>query len=155
MLGEMEKHLASLSPGTPTAREMSRVEAASRHPATDDGAIAEAAEAGRVPDHLQTVTLAELYIRQGHFRMAEEILAAILGKGPHHPKAAELFREVREKIAAQEIPEAKSAPEPPQEVRELRDETADRQEPGGKHAPVIAELSRWLNNIGRLGSHAA
>ena len=33
---------------------------------TDDGAIAEKEEAAQVPDDFQTVTLAELYIRQGH-----------------------------------------------------------------------------------------
>jgi tetratricopeptide (TPR) repeat protein len=181
----------SLHPDTPMAREISeRLKAVSQTAATDAGAIAEAEEATQVPDHFQTVTLAELYVRQGHLPMAEEVLSAILNRGPHHPKAAELLREVRERIAAQEKSEAGSAPGLPreeprrmpapatpgdvderivglekpavkpvaellEELQGLRDKITDRKEPGEKHAPIIAELSRWLNNIGRLSSHAA
>ena len=234
----------SLNPDTPVAREISeRIEDVSQQQATDDGAIAEKEEAARVPDDFQTVTLAELYARQGHLRMAEEILEAILNKGPYHPKAADMLREVRERIATQEEPgqthatvmpreagetivgreepEEMSVPEMLPEVREgiatreepgekqapvmlreAQEKVVDREEPGDKrvvdllrelqelrkkiasrqelrerhapaalqdvdekiagpeepwqkHAPVIAELSRWLNNIERLSSHAA
>ena len=96
----------SLNPDTPMAREISeRLKGVSEQQVTDDGAIAEKEEAAQVPDDFQTVTLAELYARQGHLQMAEEILEAILNKGPHHPKAAEMLREVRERIATQEEPE--------------------------------------------------
>jgi thioredoxin-like negative regulator of GroEL len=162
----------SLNPDTPMAQEISeRLKGVPRQQATDDGAIADKEEAAQVPDGLQTVTLAELYIRQGHLQMAEEILAAILNKGPHHPKAAEMLREVRERIAAPEEPKEEHAPVMPGDVRErfvglvepgeqrvagmLREKIASQIEPEQKHAPVIAELSRWLNNIGRLSSHAA
>lgn len=191
---------ASLNPDTPMAREIyARPEVVPERQATDDGAIAESEEVAQVPGDFQTVTLAELYARQGHLRMAEEVLEAILNKGPHHPKAAEMLREVRgriaareepgekqapvmlrdirEKLAARDDPGEKSAPVIPGEVGEsiagrekpvekrtaellrelqgLREKIASREEPGKKHAPVIAELSRWLNNIGRLSSHAA
>ena len=212
----------SLNPDTPTARKISeRLEGISEQHATDDPERAEQEEAAQAPDDIQTVTLAELYARQGHLRMAEEILEAILGRGFHHPKAAELLREVRERIANQEEPEEKREPEILQEVRErianqeepgerhapeilrevgegtaslekpeekrvaellrelqeLRERIANQEkpeekyapeilreiqegivsqeEPEEKHAPVIAELSRWLNNIDRLRSHAA
>jgi thioredoxin-like negative regulator of GroEL len=120
----------SLNPDTTMAREISeRLKGVSEQHATDDGARTEKEEAAQVPDDFQTVTLAELYVRQGHLQMAEEVLEAVLRKGPHHAKAAEMLREVREKIVSRKESE--------------------------KYAPVIAELSRWLNNIGRLSSHAA
>jgi tetratricopeptide (TPR) repeat protein len=186
-----------LNPDTPMALEISeRLKGVPRQQATDDRAIVDREEAAQVPDGLQTVTLAELYIRQGHLQVAEEILAAILNKGPHHPKAAEMLREVRERIAAPEEPKQEHAPAMPRDVRErfvgpdepearptpeirreaqekivgsegpgeqhvaempreVREGIAAPEEPWGKHAAVIAELSRWLNNIGRLSSHAA
>jgi tetratricopeptide (TPR) repeat protein len=190
----------SVNPDTPMAREISeRIKGVPRQRATNDGAIADKEEAAQVPDGLQTVTLAELYVRQGHLQMAEEVLAAILNKGPHHPKAAEMLRDVRERIAAQAEPKEEYVPVTPGDVRErfigldepdagsaseirrevqekivgsdelgekrvavmirdlegLRKKLASRVAPEQKHAPVIAELSRWLNNIGRLSSHAA
>jgi hypothetical protein len=75
------------------------------------------------------VTLAELYIRQGHLRPAEEVLAKIIGQEPQNEKAAGLLQEVRDGI--------------------LR-EAAVQRYPG-----VIAELSRWLDNIDRARGHAA
>jgi len=86
-------------------------------------------EAAQVPSDLQTVTLAELYIRQGHLRPAAEVLEAIIRKDPAQEKAAAMLREVWEMIF--------------------------RQESAQRYAGVIAELSRWLDNIGRLRSHAA
>ncbi len=187
----------SLNPDTPIARKISeRLEEISEQHAADGRERVEQEEAAQLPDDFQTVTLAELYARQGHLRMAEEILDAILGRGPHDPKAAELLREVRERIASQEEPEEKYEPEmleedreriasreepeqmyKPEMLEEVREEITDQEEPGErsvpemlrevrerfvsqekpeeKHAPVIAELSRWLNNIGRLSSHAA
>lgn len=190
----------SLNPDTPIARKISkRLEEISDQHVTDSREGVEQEAAVQPPDDFQTVTLAELYARQGHLRMAEEILEAILGRGPHHPKAAELLREVRERIASQEEPEQMYEPEILEEVREeitdpeepgeksvaellreiggrtvsqekpggkrvvellrelkeLRETIAGRERPGAKHAPAIAELSRWLNNIERLRSHAA
>jgi tetratricopeptide (TPR) repeat protein len=80
-----------------------------------------------VPEDFQTVTLAELYIRQGHLEMAGEVLDAILKKDPQQERAAEMLRQVRERIGGKEA--------------------ADKTE------PVIAELSRWLDNIHRLRGH--
>jgi len=190
----------SLNPDTPMAQEISeRLKGVSQQQAADDGAKAEKEEVTRVPEDFQTVTLAELYARQGHLKMAEEVLEAILNKGPYHPKAAEMLREVRERIATQEEPGEKRTADLLRELVGLRDKVAAQEEPREKHAPVmlqdvgekivgleepgekhalvmlqdvgekivgqdepeekhapvIAELSRWLNNIGRLSSHAA
>lgn len=143
----------SLNPDTPMAQEISeRLKGISEQYAMDDGARVEKEEAAQVPDDFQTVTLAELYARQGHLQMAEEILEAILSRGPHHPKAAEMLREVRERIVSQEKPEEKYAPEM---LREIGERIVSQEKPEEKYTPAIAELSRWLNNIGRLRSHAA
>jgi hypothetical protein len=83
----------------------------------------------QIPADFQTVTLAELYIRQGHLRMAEEVLEKIVGRDLQNETASGLLREVREQI--------------------LREASAEQ------YAGVVAELSRWMDNIGRLRGHAA
>ena len=75
------------------------------------------------------MTLAELYIRQGHLRPAEEVLEKIVGEDPQNEKAAALLQEVRER--------------------------APRRPAAKPDAGVIAELSHWLDNIDRLRGHAA
>jgi tetratricopeptide (TPR) repeat protein len=82
-----------------------------------------------VPADFQTVTLAELYIRQGHPELAAEVLEAILRRDPQQGKASEKLREVREMLG--------------------------RESDAGDKAPIITELSRWLDHIGRLRAHAA
>lgn len=85
-------------------------------------------EGAAVPRDFQTVTLAELYIRQGHFQPAEEVLERILREEPQNEKAAALLREAREQ--------------------------GGRAVPGPQAAGVIAELSHWLDNIDGLRGHA-
>jgi len=80
-----------------------------------------------VPSDFQTVTLAELYILQGHLGPAADVLEGILRKKPDHEKAAALLGEVREMI--------------------LREEARQR------YPIVIDELSRWLDTIGRARGH--
>ncbi len=104
-------------------------------PAPEDapGAIAEpepAAEgAAAVPSDFQTVTLAELYIRQGHIGAAAELLGAIAGREPGNDRAVQLLAEVQE--------------------------TLHRQEAERHSRVVIGKLSRWLDNVGRLQGHAS
>jgi len=88
-----------------------------------------APEGDEVPADFQTVTLAELYIRQGHLLQAREVLEKIAGDDPQNAKAAGLLAEVRERI--------------------------DREAEEKLREKVAAELSRWLENIGRLRGHAA
>jgi tetratricopeptide (TPR) repeat protein len=89
----------------------------------------DAEEDAEIPSDFETVTLAELYIRQGHLRQAEEVLEKIIGHDPQNGKAAGLLQEVRERL----LNGASAQPD----------------------TGVIAELSRWLDNIGRLRAHAA
>jgi len=117
-----------LNPGAPLARDMSeRLKGIEELHGTNTEGETEG-DAGIPPD-FQTVTLAELYIRQGHLRPAEEVLEKIVGQEPQNGKAAGLLQEVRDRI--------------------LREASVQR------YAGVIAELSRWLDNIGRVRGHAA
>jgi tetratricopeptide (TPR) repeat protein len=117
-----------LNPGAPPVRDMSdRLKGIEeRHETDEEG---ETEEAAGIPSDFRTVTLAELYIRQGHFRPAEEVLEKIIGDDPQNGKAAALLADVRE---------------------QLRREVSAQLDAG-----TIAELSRWLDNIGRLRGHAA
>jgi tetratricopeptide (TPR) repeat protein len=87
------------------------------------------AEEDEVPSDFQTVTLAELYIRQGHLVQARDVLEKIVGNEPQNEKAGLLLGEVRGRIE-----------------REAAEKLRQK---------VAAELSRWLDNIGRLRGHAA
>ena len=117
-----------LNPDAPPARDMSeRLKGIEELHKTDEEGEP-GGDAG-IPSDFQTVTLAELYIRQGHLRPAEEVLEKIVGQDPQNEKAAGLLQEVRDRI--------------------LREASVQQ------YAGVIAELSRWLDNIGRLRGHAA
>jgi tetratricopeptide (TPR) repeat protein len=117
-----------LNPDAPLARDMSeRLKGIEELHETDEEGETEG-DAG-IPTGFQTVTLAELYIRQGHLRPAEEVLEKIIGQDPQNEKAAGLLQEVRERLL-------KGASAQP-------------------YAGVIVELSRWLDNISRLRAHAA
>jgi len=122
------RKFVSLNPDSPLSLEISE-----RLRGIEDLSAAQAEgelqEARQVPSAFQTATLAELYIRQGHLLMAAEVLEEIVRKDPQQEKAAQMLRDVREMIS--------------------REESAKRQ------APVITELSRWLENIDRLRTHAA
>jgi tetratricopeptide (TPR) repeat protein len=117
-----------LNPGAPLSRDISErlKEIEGLH---ESGAEEETGEEAGIPSDFQTVTLAELYVRQGHLRPAEEVLEKIIGEDPQNGKAAGLLAEVRERL--------------------VREAVAQR------NAGVIVELSRWLDNIGRLRVHAA
>jgi tetratricopeptide (TPR) repeat protein len=117
-----------LNPDAPPARDMSeRLKGIEElHKMDEEGEPGGDAE---IPTDFQTVTLAELYIRQGHLRPAEEVLEKIIGQDPQNEKAAVLLQEVRERL--------------------LKGASAQQ------YAGVVAELSRWLDNIGRLRAHAA
>ncbi|MBU4120379.1 MAG: tetratricopeptide repeat protein [Proteobacteria bacterium] len=125
--GRYYRKFLALNPGVPLAGDVS--EKLRSIEEQRETAAAEGEEEAQIPSAFQTATLAELYIRQGHLPMAAEVLEAILRKEPQQERAAGMLREVREMIR--------------------REASAQRV------APVIAELSRWLENIVRLRVHAA
>ena len=117
-----------LNPDAPLSPESAeRLEGIAHEPGIEPAI--EAGDAAEVPSDFQTVTLAELYIRQGHLGPAADVLEGILRTNPDHEKAAALLGEVREMI--------------------LREEARHR------YPIVIDELSRWLDTIGRARGHAA
>ncbi|MFH1080690.1 MAG: tetratricopeptide repeat protein [Pseudomonadota bacterium] len=82
------------------------------------------------PD-FHTMTLAELYLRQNQPDMARHVLNEILRREPDHREAAARLREIENRRPA------------------LQDNVG-----GQPRERVIRELSRWLNNIGRIGGYA-
>ena len=102
--------------------------AAAEAEAPRQGDLPRGGEASEAPEDFLTVTLAELYIRQGHLRQAESVLEKIVRQEPQNDRAAGLLRDVRGRLQP-----ATASP---------------------KDAAVAAELSRWLDNVGRLRGHA-
>ena len=79
-----------------------------------------------------TITLADLYIKQGHLKMAADILEEIIKKEPSNVQAREKFDTINLVLAQQ--------PSSPDTVDSIN--------------KVINILSCWLDNIGRLKTHA-
>lgn len=80
-----------------------------------------------------TLTMADLYIKQGHLDMAERVLERIVKREGQNEEAslklAEVRAKQREKIVAA-----------------FSEKKKER---------IIAELERWLGNLGRMKAHAA
>jgi Tfp pilus assembly protein PilF len=125
--GYYEKSRA-LDPGSPRVRDIAERLDEGEEIREPDGEE-ETEGAAAVPPDFQTVTLAELYIRQGHFQLAEELLEKIIAAEPKNERAAMLLTEVRGQLCG-------TASSPPD-------------------TGVVAELSHWLENIGRLRGNAA
>lgn len=82
---------------------------------------------------LFTVTLADLYIKQGHFQVAEKILLEIIKREPQNIQAAEKLNSLRESSSLKSSANAEF----------LRSDN------------LIKVLSSWLKNIERLKINAA
>jgi tetratricopeptide (TPR) repeat protein len=106
---------------------------------TDDSTAGMDADAYNLTDGVAsdfcTTTLAELYIRQGHLDMAINVLGGILQREPENRFVANRLNDVMA-MQQQGIIESTS----------LHTE---------QNEAVIKELTRWLENVGRLGSHAS
>jgi tetratricopeptide (TPR) repeat protein len=72
-----------------------------------------------------TMTLADLYLRQHQMEMARDVLKEIIRREPDHPEAAVRLREIDDRLLGQQ--------------------TRDQ---------IMRELTRWLQNIGRIGNYA-
>ena len=78
-----------------------------------------------------TMTLAELYIKQGHFQMASDVLAKIIKREPGNIKAIARLDSIN---AASKV-----------KTRNAEDDNPDI---------LVDTLSGWLANIDRLSAHA-
>jgi tetratricopeptide (TPR) repeat protein len=83
------------------------------------------------PD-FHTLTLADLYLRQHQLEMARDVLKEILKREPDHEEAARKLREVENRLLS---PQGEPN-------RQERDQ-------------ITRELTRWLQNLCRIGSYAA
>jgi tetratricopeptide (TPR) repeat protein len=105
----------------------------------DDSAAGMAADAYNHTDGVAsdfcTTTLAELYIRQGHLDMAINVLGEILKREPENRLVADRLNDV---MAMQQ--------------HGIIEKTSLHTE---QDEAVIRELSRWLENVGRLRSHVS
>ncbi len=79
----------------------------------------------------KTMTMAELYIRQGHLDMAENVLRDLLRSAPDNVRVAKRLREVEELLA-----------------KKMGGST------GVRPNTALHELSRWLRNLKRLQNNA-
>ena len=84
---------------------------------------------------MRTVTMAELYIKQGHTDLAAELLGEIVKKDPTNQRALALLSEIG---SGKTEPEKSALPEK-----------------GERPHAVLRELNRWLQNIHRIRSYAA
>jgi hypothetical protein len=100
------------------------------HPVDESGIIYDE----NIPEpELFTVTLAELYIKQGHLQVAEKILEEISRREPQNSQAAEKLDTIRKSLA----PESSTS------------------EGSSEADNIIKTLSSWLKNIDRLKMHVA
>ena len=85
-----------------------------------------------IPDpELFTVTLAELYIKQGHLQVAAEILKEIIGRDPQNSQAVAKLDSLMAELAPKSSASAKFV----------------------ESNNLIKTLSSWLKNIDRLKMH--
>jgi len=87
-----------------------------------------------VASDFHTITLAELYITQGHLDMAYDILSAIVKREPENEIAANKLRDV----------------EAMQHDSIIKESSLYLQQ----NEEVVKELTRWLKNIDRLKGYA-
>ena len=129
------RRFAAINPETPAAKEtaekldslLSSREEAISLPEED-----ESGERQDTPSGLRTVTMAELYVRQGHPDLALAVLEEVIKKDQTNHRAKAMLRELR---TAAVMRAEKPAP--------------------GKADAVLRELTRWLNNVSRLKDYAA
>ena len=127
-----------LNPSASSAKEVyEKVNALAGH--IDDRAAGGDADTHSHTDHVAsdfcTTTLAELYIRQGHLDMALNVLHELLKREPENRLVAARLNDV---MAMQHDG--------------MRETTSLHME---QDEVVIRELTRWLENIDRLRSHAS
>lgn len=83
------------------------------------------AGAGDVPAGFHTITLAELYVKQGHLEMARDVLREIVKADPGAAKAVQMLKDVDSMLKGKK-------------TEALSEE---------RRAFVVAELGKWLKNL--------
>jgi len=123
-----------LNPDSPATKDVyAKLDCLTSSTTTQDDLMPEESD-GRIEDvspDFYTITLAELYKKQGHLETASKILKGILKADPGNIKAAEILKDVKTAL------EAEKSKAPSEEKRAL----------------VINELNRWLENLKRYAVH--
>lgn len=94
--------------------------------------VDESGEADMPKPEFYTITLADLYVQQGHLKMAEDVLAEIIRRDPVNTQARAKLDTVKASLL----------------LKSSSGETLPLT------SNVIKTLSCWLENIGRLKKHA-
>ncbi len=81
-----------------------------------------------MPPAFETVTVAELYMRQGHYQMAQDLLVKIIARDAANASAARLLEDVRDRLAQENVHR--------------------------RNGEIVKELSAWLDNMGSLSRNA-
>lgn len=97
-----------------------------------DAPVEEAFEKKIPEPEMFTVTMADLYVQQGHFPEAVKILEEILKKDPQNVEAAETLSNLKSAVLAETAPH----------------------KPASKNEKLIRTLSLWMQNIERLKANA-
>jgi tetratricopeptide (TPR) repeat protein len=126
-----QKYLC-LNPQAPDAGEVAEKIALLEKEENPAAALDETGDADLPSPEYYTITLADLYIRQGHLKVAASILEEIIARDPANVQARAKLDTVKAAIV-HKLPDGKSIP------------TAN---------DLVETLSRWLENIDRLKKHA-
>jgi tetratricopeptide (TPR) repeat protein len=125
----------ALNPDSPMAAELSgEIDAivSPEHHLSAPEAVDETAALSRIGPDFYTMTLAELYIRQGHLDMAADVLEEMIRKDPEDRKTQARLAEVKMRIGYR-----------------------SGEGPSSRRRAVIDELERWLKNADRIKGYAA
>ena len=111
----------------------------------DDDPAEDVDSAAPIPD-FYTLTMADLYLKQGHLDQAIEVLEAMHRQDPQNESVMERLREVKAQM--QGVPGEGSPGEPSGEAPPV--EELPGAEPESPGETVAEELSRWLRNISKV-----
>jgi len=126
------QHFIALNTDSPISREVSEILFSLEESPEKNLADGETGTIAEISPDFHTITLAELYITQGHLGMAKNIIEDILLKDPANLKALQ-----------------KS-----DELKVLLEGASERPDPKRKQMYLLNELNRWLRNLEKMNRHA-
>lgn len=126
------QHFITLNPDSPVSRQVSSKLLSLEESAERDSADGETGDVAEISPDFHTVTLAELYITQGHLSMAKNVIEDILLKDPANVKALQKL----------------------DELKILLKDDSERPDLKRTQTYLLNELNRWLRNLEKMNRHA-